>query len=627
MSVRRWASLCCAAGLAVAFVALIDPARSEMRPWGVALCALGLCLARPLAARLVAAVAIAFAAASSATPHYGADSVAYFAPLRSVFFDADLDYTNEWRGWGYEPPPMTATGLRQSAHSVGPALVWAPFFAAAHGYVRLDNSWGSARYAADGFSQPYLRSTWAGTLAAVIVGSWLLALAGGRIAGPQAGALGALAAMAASPVLYYAWLAPMMAHGVEFGIAAALLWAVLRARDRTDGLAWLLVGALFGLLVMVRWQALVLLVCVAPLALAAWRRRQLSMRWLAAAAMLALVVFLPQMLVWRALFGRLLTMPQGAGYMDWSSPHLGDVLLSANHGLFSWTPLMLAGFLGFFAGLRRERILCATAIVAVLATAWVNGSVADWAASDAFGGRRFCLVVPLLGVGVAFAAEAVAGFTRRHPIWVPASLVCAGVVWNVGFAGLYLERRYPDAAPIERLAADQARLARETAQAWSGALFGRRGKALAYRALSGEYLFTSFNTTGTLDLAAIEESELRGRWSPRRRPAEGRAFRWAVGKESCVRIPLQGPFELRAVVTARAPDTLLPQSLLASFNGQPVGARSLSARWEDVELPVPVRFQESGDNWLCLSFSNPNPENDGPHAAVSRVQILAFGGS
>ncbi len=298
------------------------------------------------------------------------------------------------------------------------------------------------------------------------------------------------------------------------------------------------------------------------------------------------------------------------------------VLLSANHGLFSWTPLMLAGFLGLFAGLRRERTLCATSILAVLATAWVNGSVADWAASDAFGARRFCLIVPLLGMGLAFAADATATVTQKHPFWVPAGLVCAGMAWNAGFIRLYVERRYPDAAPIERLAFDQVRTARVAAQDWSGALFGKTGRGLAYRAFSGEYLFTSFNYTGTLVLATIEERELRGRWSPRRRPAEGQAFRWAVGKESCVRVPLEQPFGLRAMVTARAPETLMPQSILATLNGRSLGSRSLATRWQEVELAVPARDQESGENWLCFSFSNPNREPDGPHAAISRIKIL-----
>ena len=615
-------SLCGAAGLLATFVALIDPNRSSLRALGLGLVAVGVCLWRPFAARLAAGLAITFAIATTATPHYGADSFAYFAPLRSAVFDRDLDYANEARAWGYEPAAATETGLRRSAQSIGPALVWTPFFLAAHGYVLLDNRLGSARHPADGFSQPYRRATWAGTLAAVAVGGVLLALAAARIVGPAAGLLGALAALAASPVLYYAWLAPMMAHGVEFGVAAALLWATLRARDDTAGSAWLWVGALFGLLVAVRWQALVLLVCVAPPAFVAWRDRRLSTLMLGVAAALAFLTFLPQMLTWQALYGRPITVPQGSGFMDWSSPHFSDVLFSANHGLFSWTPLMFLGFLGLVAGLRRERILCATGILAFLATAWVNGSVADWAAGDAFGARRFCLVVPLLGVGVAFAAETAAAFTRKHPFWVPAGLVCAGMAWNSAFARLYVDRRYPDAAPLERLAFDQARAARVAAQDWSGLLFGSAGRGLAYRALSGEYLFTSFNYTGTLELATIEDRELRGRWSPRRRPPEGQAFRWAVGKESCVRIPLQGPFDMRAVVTARAPETLMPQSMLARFNGRSLGARPLATAWQDVELKVPALDQESGENWLCFSFSNPNSEPDGPHAAIARVQIL-----
>ena len=61
--------------------------------------------------------------------------------------------------------------------------------------------------------------------------------------------------------------------------------------------------------------------------------------WLALAAAGGLLAFLPQLFVWKAVFGRwVVARPHGAGYVGLASPHLVDVLVSANHGLLSWTP-------------------------------------------------------------------------------------------------------------------------------------------------------------------------------------------------------------------------------------------------------------------------------------------------
>jgi hypothetical protein len=619
-----FARLAAFAGAGLVSLALLDPEQRGLRILGLSSTFLALLLERRrTSVRVLAGLTLCFAVFSTSDFLYGADSINYFAYLRSLAFDRDLDFANEWQAWGLEPALPTATGLRANAQSVGPALVWSPFFLLAHLLVLVEHAFGAARHAADGLSDPYRRASALGTLTAVALGTWLLARALQSWVERGPARLAALAAVAASPVVYYVCVSPMMSHGVEFGVAAALLASLVHAREAASPGAWLAVGLCLGLLVAVRWQAAVYVLLVLPLALLAWRAGRARITTLLLAASLAALMLVPQLLAWRVLFGAYWTVPQGRGFMDWSSPHLLDTLVSANHGLFTWTPLMLPAALGLLLGLRRDPAFHAGAIAVCAATAWVNGGVRDWAAGDAFGARRFCLIVPLLALGLAHAVRALAGLARRVPLALPAAVLVSAALWNAGFVASFLETRIPDAAPLERVAASQARTLRRGLEQLLGAFAGPAGRAFAYHVLSGEYLFTHYNPNGTLNVADLPEQDLFGRWSARRRPPGEPAFRWALGPRSCVRIPLEAPFALRAVVTARAPRDWQPQTLQPSMNGRPLEPLPVATEWRDLDVAVPVAAQLPGENWLCLVFSNAGREPDGPRAAVAKVQVLA----
>src|SRR5207244_529697 len=107
-------------------------------------------------------------------PGFGADSPSYFVYLRSAAFDHDLDFANEWAQWGYEPQPLTATGHRRNVHAIGSAMIWSPFYAAAHAYVVATRLLGSRAYAADGYAIPYVRATALGTATVAVLGAFLL---------------------------------------------------------------------------------------------------------------------------------------------------------------------------------------------------------------------------------------------------------------------------------------------------------------------------------------------------------------------------------------------------------------------------------------------------------------------
>jgi hypothetical protein len=614
-------------GVFVSAAALLDPRRPAGIWLGPLVAGAGLALgagarsARSLAAaRFAFALALGFAAGALAAPEFRADAPEFFVYLPSLVFDHDLSLHDDWLEMGFEgSPPATPLGLTRNRHAIGPALVWSPFYALAHVYTLADGAWGSGRYAADGHALPYRRAAALGTITAALAGAWLLAHTLARRFGRGVAWLAVGGALAASPLLYYVFAAPYMSHGVTFGVAAALVWAAERARRRPSTVGWVALGALFGLLVVVRWQAAVYGLLVAPVMLDGLRRGTLRLGTALAATAAAIAAFSPQMLVWRTLFGRALTMPQGGGFIDWTSPRWLDTLASADHGLFTWTPLLLLGLVGLVAGVRRAAWLHAPALLILAATTWTNGGADDWAGSEAFGARRFDLVIPLLAVGLAVAIEALRRQVARRPLAAPAALVALFALWNLGFVALYREHRYEGPLRVERLAADQARLARGGAEDALFALFGPRGRAFAHKLFAADYLYTPARPGGRIALPRAEEGDLAGRWSPARRLGDGPAFRWAYPPEACLLVPIEEPYELRATLTWRP--SRVARDVQVRANTTTIGAFRLDGAWQKTELLLPRRTLVPGPNWLCLvSPRLPDDGDDEPFAAVAAFE-------
>ena len=317
-------------------------------------------------------LSIAYSVSAFTLIEFRADSASYFAYLRSLSFDGDLDFANDWEALGVPGAAKPGGRPRRNVFSVGPALLWSPFYAAAHVYVRWETWRGRELYEMSGHSLPYRRSTALGTVTVVVIGASLLCVAMIPLVGLDVALLSVLGSVLASPVLYYTFSVPAMSHGVSFGVAAALIWAWSRARTTPSLKTWFMLGGILGLLTLCRWQAAVYGLLVLPLAVEGLRRGSVRPQWLLAAAGAGALAFVPQVITWKLMFGRWLLVPQGRGFLDFSSANWSSTLFSANHGFFNWTPLMLLGFLGLVFGLggfgglaghRKDRMLFGGALL------------------------------------------------------------------------------------------------------------------------------------------------------------------------------------------------------------------------------------------------------------------------
>jgi hypothetical protein len=418
---------------------------------------------------------------------YASDEAQYFSYLRSLWFDHDVSFENEYRHFydtgvtrypGFHETFLerrTETGRRINFGTIGAPLLWSPFYAVADVSTRVRRNLG-AEVNADGFSQPYIAAV---AYASAFYG-WLALVLGyfaartllidqpftarlDRLEGPhytrldgeldrQRNALWAtLAVWVGTPLVFYMYVAPPMAHACSAFAVALFLVTWMRVRRHWSFAGCAALGALAALMAMVREQDA--LIAVGPTADLGWtlikrfgnhNRKRLIVG--AAVGVAAFVLaYLPQLAAYVALNGYPGPSRLVGRKINWMAPHMLGVLASPSHGLLFWTPLVVLALVGLVIaarqGLAREgkavgasgspaRDLFPIWLVLVFAgQVYVAGSVESWTVAGAFGQRRFVGLSALFVVGLAFAWAFATTRLRRAVLAVLASLC---IWWNLG---------------------------------------------------------------------------------------------------------------------------------------------------------------------------------------------------
>lgn len=331
------------------------------------------------------------------------DAIQYYAYLRSVLFDGDLDFRNDYAVL-YRPAragsednvwltARTPTGRAPNMMAIGPALLWAPFVLLTVLVAALLN-WLGANVPLDGFAAPYQLAAGAAGIVYATAGVCLCYRLGARVFDGHPAFWGALVAWLGTSAVYYWLVSPAYGHAVSLFTVALFTWTwcVTRADGWPPRRAALL-GALGGLAALVRWQdAVVFALPVVELALQL-ARGQIAYRRLAATLLImglvASLLMSGQFVAWQRIYGSWLVIPQGPEFMRWTEPALREVLLSTRHGLFVWTPAVLPAVIGLAFVLRRDPVLGWGALAVLGLSLYINASVSDWWAGEAFGARRF----------------------------------------------------------------------------------------------------------------------------------------------------------------------------------------------------------------------------------------------
>jgi len=385
---------------------------------------------------------------------YSSDEIQYYSYLRSLWFDHDLSFENEYqyfydhdvaRSDGFHETFLerqTDTGRRINFGTIGCAILWSPFYAAGHLAAK---SVGAPQ---DGFSTPYI--------AAVAYGSALygflaivLAIACAARLGLNGFAAG-VAVWLGTPLLFYMYVAPPFSHACSAFAVALFIYVWLRVRGewRPAGLAAL--GAAGALMAMTREQDVFFAVAPAvDWALSRLRqgyggpardaRREVrgAIVGVISAAACFLAVYSPQLAAYKIVNGHFGPHASVANKMKWYAPHAMQVLASPEHGYFVWTPLAALGMIGLAVALvlppeggSSLRRVGACLIVMTLLQVYVGGSVDSWTVAGGFGQRRFVALTAVLVIGLA-QLDATWASRASRARWALVALAAVAVYWNV----------------------------------------------------------------------------------------------------------------------------------------------------------------------------------------------------
>ena len=350
------------------------------------------------------------------------DAVSYYVYARSVVFDGDLDFANDYvlsyptAGEHFASKELhqirTATGRVQNVFAVGASLLWIPWlallrFAAVSNWVPGVNGQAMTGYETFFVGNISMLSALFGFLAYVV--SYRLAE---KVTGKWIALAATITLMFATPLLYYQYREPMYSHTASALVVAlsVLIWWRQMQAERFGFWQGLGLGALIGLAGLVRWQNLVYLALPAVSMIIWWIRLPHEQRrgtWLGVVVYLllvgigALAVFAVQMFVWRILYGSFITIPQGPGFMDWRAPFINPLLFSTFRGLLPWMPVFFLSLIGLLALGRHSPQFAWPLVIMLLLVVYINGSTRDWFAGAGYGPRRLTSELALLVIGYA----------------------------------------------------------------------------------------------------------------------------------------------------------------------------------------------------------------------------------
>jgi len=380
-----------------------------------------------------------------------------------------LDFTKDWLAANTSfrmgrtdaqgnivPAEYTATGRLDNHFSVGPAILWFPFLAVAHGGVLMWDRLGG-RVPADGFSKPYMVAMAVGTALYGFLALMISFALSRKYFAERWAFLATLGIWFASSLPVYMYFNPSWSHAHSAFTVALFLWYWIRTRASRTCLQWFLLGAIGGLMLDVYYVSGVLLLLPLLESLQTyWRARRgyavatigyLFMGNLAFAAALV-TAFLPTLITKRIIYGSYVK----SGYENlwvWTSPSLLKVCVSADHGLFSWTPILIAAVVGLFVLWRSDRDLAVYSILVFAAVLYTIGCYQDWDGLSSFGNRFFVSLTSIFVIGLAaFLDSLERAWNEKGALIVSASATAALILWNLGLIFQWGTHLIPARGPI-----------------------------------------------------------------------------------------------------------------------------------------------------------------------------------
>lgn len=404
---------------------------------------------------------------------YATDEVQYYAWLRSIWFDHDVNFENEYRTFATLNPKSgiaesllqpnrirTKTNLYGNIAPIGSAILWAPWFIGTDMLLRGAHLIGIGQHIpADGYSWPYQRAVSYSSALYACVGLLMVRRFTQRWVPSWHSTVSTLAFWLATPLVFYMTVQMPFAHGNAFFVSALFVRAWLWQRDNPDRWApWAAIGATLGGLFLVREQLILFaIIPVVSEVIRVWNMPSAYVSRLARSILhyvictVALIMVVsPQFLAYMVVNGQPSPASEVSNKLNWCSPHAMDTLIDFDprpepicgvvdepvripawsRGALVWSPILVFGIVGLLMFARAHPSYGIPMVAAFILQIWLNGAFGTtWHLSGAFGFRRYIECTPFFVVGGAYLLQS---FKQRHVTTLALVVVGMLVVWNIG---------------------------------------------------------------------------------------------------------------------------------------------------------------------------------------------------
>lgn len=417
---------------------------------------------------------------SLVTPYLRGDGVAYYAYVASIIIDGDLYLEDEFRHadpWHYRlrfdehglirQELITSTGYIRNKFSVGPSLLWTPFFLLAHVFVSVYNIFAINPIPTDGFSYPYLLLCAIGTAVLGFIGLLLSYDIARTLYSERTALLAVLGIWLASALPVYMYFLPFMSHAHSVFICSLFVWYWYRTYPNRHVWQWLLLGFIGGLMVTTYYvNAVLLLILFIDVAVILRNSILYShgsesinhLKRLTYSALVGMVGVLLGLVPHFVVKGIIYGSPFALGYGDpwwFASPRLVKVLFSSEHGLWTWTPIILFACVGFVPLIYRDRVVGWRFLLTFLVFYYVIASFDDWHGQSSFSNRFFLSLTPVFAMGLAALIDTVyqiatSRFRLKSTVvhTVVTGIIVVLILWNFGFIFQWGTNMIPNRGPI-----------------------------------------------------------------------------------------------------------------------------------------------------------------------------------
>jgi hypothetical protein len=283
------------------------------------------------------------------------------------------------------------TGKRVIPYTCGLAMLYSPFFLVFHGLA------SKLGYEANGYTEPYKIALIISCLVYMVIGLYFLRKILLQFFSEAITAITLFAVVVGTNLLFYTTFEAPMSHAYSFALMTGFVYGVFLWYKRPTYRTSIVLGLLAGIITLVRPTNIVILIPFVLWGVTSFKSLKeriifffKSYRQLFLIALFSFLVWIPQMLYWKAVSGTYLYNSYGdQAWFFFNDPEILNVLFSYRKGWLLYTPIMVIALAGIPLLYRYARSAFWLVLIFTLINIYVISSWWDWWYGGSFGLRAF----------------------------------------------------------------------------------------------------------------------------------------------------------------------------------------------------------------------------------------------